>query len=641
MTTKTAEKHEFQAETKKLLDLMIHSLYRNKEIFLRELISNASDALDKLRFEALTKPEWMESDDRLHIRIDRDVVDRELIVSDNGIGMTKDEVIANIGTIARSGTKEFAERLKAAAAAESSPELIGQFGVGFYACFMVADTVTLDTRKAGEEKGVRWTSRGDGSYTIEEIEKKDRGTTITLALKKPAPGDDESMPDFTAEWTIRDIVRRYSDFVTWPIEMEVEREEPADDDKKERKKIKVVETLNSMRPLWSRPAAEVKPEEHTEFYKHLTHDWEAPRETIHFKAEGSLEYTALLYVPSHRAFDWMETQQRVKSRVSLYVKRVFILDDCEELLPPWLRFVRGLVDSSDLPLNVSRETLQHTRQMKPMMRRLVGKTLETLKKRLESDRAAYRSFFADFGAVLKEGIYGDDEFRKEVAALALFSSTAEGEDTTLAEYVQRMPVSQKSIYYLAGDDRERLRRSPHLEAFKKKGYEVLLLTDPVDEFAMARLQEFEGRPLKSVERGVLDFEASEESAARKEAKQTHQPVAEAVKSALGDRVGDVRFGDRLTDSVAVLVTDEHGLTPQMQRILRDAKQDAPEAKRILELNPDHPLIAKIGALRDDPAAVADYAELILAQAQLAEGGTPSDPARFNQLLTKLMLGTGA
>jgi molecular chaperone HtpG len=640
--TQSPQKHEFQAETRKLLDLMIHSLYRNKEIFLRELISNASDALDKLRFEALTRPELMEGDDRLHIRIDRDPADRELVVRDNGIGMSRDEVIANLGTIARSGTQEFAQRLRALEnAKEAAPELIGQFGVGFYSCFMIADEVIVDTRKAGETMGVRWRSRGDGAYTVEEIEKKDRGTTITVVLKAPAPGDSDETPDFTQEWLIRDVVRRYSDFVAWPIEMDVEREEATgtdDDPKKERKKIVVTETLNSMRPLWSRAAGEVKPEEHAEFYKHLTHDWEAPRETIHFKAEGNLEYTALLYVPAHRGFDWMETQQQQKSRVSLYVKRVFILADCEELLPSWLRFMRGLVDSADLPLNVSRETLQHTRQMKPMQRRLVAKTLDTLKKMLETDRAKYRSFFQDFGAVLKEGIYGDDEFRKDVAPLALFSSTGEAEDTTLAEYIQRMPVSQKSIYYIAGDDRAKLARSPHLEAFKKKGYEVLLLSDPVDEFAMSRLREYEGRPLKSVERGALDFDTADDSKERSEKKESWKPLAESLKQALGDRVADVRFGDRLTDSVAVLVTDEHGLTPQMVEVLRNAKQDVPETKRILELNPDHPLIARLDATRGDTAKLADYAELLLAQARLAEGGAPDDPQKFNQLVTKLMLG---
>lgn len=643
--TATAEKREFQAETKRLLDLMIHSLYRHKEIFLRELISNASDALDKLRFEALTRPELIAGDERLKIRLERDPDDHELVVADNGIGMTKDEVIQNLGTIARSGTREFSEKLAQAVKSKPDgaelPELIGQFGVGFYSVFMVADEVTVDTRKAGEEEGVRWTSRGDGSYTVEPIAKRDRGTTITLKLKQPL-GDETDHDDFTQEWRIREIVRRYSDFVAYPIEMDVEREEKVGDDKKETKKITLTETLNSMKPLWARPISEVKAEEHAEFYKHLTHDWEAPRETIHFRAEGALEYTALLYIPAHRTHEWVDSQHQMKSHLSLYVKRVFIMNDCEELLPVWLRFVRGLVDSSDLPLNVSRETLQHARQMRPMQKKLVAKTLEALRKMLESDRAQYSSFFDDFGSVLKEGIYGDDEFRKDVAAIALFHSTKEGgERTTLKEYVERMPVSQKAIYYISGSDPAAIARSPHLEAFKKRGFEVLLLTDAVDEFAFARLHEFDGRSLKSVERGALDFEPaadSPEAKEREKAREQKKPLAEALKASLGDKVSEVRFGDRLTESVAVLVTEEHGLTPQMLKVLKDAKQDVSEGKRILELNPDHPVVARLEGLKDDSERLGDFAELIYSQALLAEGRPPEDPVRFNQLLTKLMLG---
>jgi molecular chaperone HtpG len=640
--TETLERHEFQAETRRLLDLMIHSLYRNREIFLRELISNASDALDKLRFEALTRPELLEGDERLRIRIERDAEDRQLVIADNGIGMTRDDVIANLGTIARSGTREFAERLSAVereGGEADAPELIGQFGVGFYSAFMVAKEVVVDTRRAGDDEGVRWRSKGDGSYTIEPIAKKDRGTTITLHLEPPPIAGDEEAVDYTSEWVIRDVVRRYSDFVAYPIEMEVEREE--DDGEGKKKTVRVVETLNSMRPLWTRPPAELKPEEHAEFYKHLTHDWEAPRETIHFRAEGALEYVALLYVPSHRPIDFLEAGERPASRLSLYVKRVFIMSDCEELLPPWLRFVRGLVDSSDLPLNVSRETLQHTRQMAPIRKRLTSKVIEALRSRLESDREAYVSFWKDFGPLVKEGVYGDEEFRKDAAALALFRSTAGETYTTLSEYIARMPVSQKAIWYLAGDDVATLERSPHLEVFKKRGFEVLLLTDAVDEFAMARLHEFDGRPLKSAERGDLDFETADEGDARKKAKEERKEVLETVKAALGDKVADVRFGDRLTDSVAVLVTGEHGMTPQMLRVLRDARQAVPEDRRVLELNPTHPLVARLAAFPGDSPEAKDYAALVLGQAQLGEGKAPDDPVAFNQLVTRLMLGGGS
>ena len=630
MAAQPAETMEFQAETRQLLDLMIHSLYKHKEIFLRELISNASDALDKMRFLAASNAKALDGDEHLHIRVEGDAEDRTLLIADNGVGMSRDDLVENLGTIARSGTREFLSQLKDADGSDL-PELIGQFGVGFYSAFMVADEVTVDTRRHDEEQGHRWRSKGDGSYSIEPIDKPDRGTTIVLHLKERAETDD-AFQDFTQEWTIRETVKRYSDFVAYPIEMEVEREEGEGDDKKT---VTRVETLNSMKPLWTRPAAEVTDEEHADFYKHVTKDWEAPRRTIHFKAEGTLEYHALLYLPSHKPLMTHDHHQP-KSRLSLYVKRVFIMDDCEELLPPWLRFVRGLVDSGDMPLNVSRETLQHNRQMTPIRKRLTSKVLDTLSTMLDDEREEYDQFWDDFGAVLKEGIYYDDEHKDKVAAISLFQSSKEDGRTTLKAYVERMPDDQKEIYYLAGTDKKSLLASPHLEAFARKGFEVLFLTDPVDEFALQRLTEFDGKALKSIERGQVELEDDDEKEAREEKEKELKPLLERVQTSLDDHVSEVRFSNRLTDSAAVLVTGEHDLTPQMERILRDARQEVPESKRILELNPDHPLVAAMNEQQDD-GPFGDYCKLLYGQALLAEGSTLPDPASFNKLLVDLMV----
>ncbi len=635
MTTQTME---FQAETRQLLDLMIHSLYRHKEIFLRELISNASDALDKVRFEALTRPELLEGDDDLAIRLETDRDARTLTIADNGIGMSRDEVIENLGTIARSGTREFVAALKdAKEQATSAPELIGQFGVGFYSAFMVADRVTVETRRADlpAGEGVRWTSTGGGAFELETIERAPRGTRITLHLKERGE-EGEEMPELTAEWALRGLVKKYSDFVQWPIRMDVEREEGEGDDKKT---VVKTETLNSMKPLWTRTPSEVTDEEHAEFYKQLAHDWEPPGRTIHFRAEGTLEYTALLYVPSHRPLAFLEGD-RGKSKLSLYVKRVFIMDDCDELLPPWLRFVRGLVDSSDLPLNVSRETLQHTRQMAPIRRRLVTKTLETFKKWLDDDRDAYAKTWGEFGPLIKEGMYGeDDETKFKIAEVCLFRSTRGDGLVTLDEVIEAMPDGQEEVYWLAGPDLDTLRRSPHLEAFAARGYEVLLLTDPVDEFAMQRLTEFDGKPLKAIDKGDVDLGDDEEKAARDEKAKELKPLLDAVKERLGEQVAEVRFSSRLKESPAVLVTGEQDLSPHMARLLRGMDREVPESKRILELNASHPLVKRLDALRDGSAGrFGDYCELLFGQAQLAEGTAPEDPQRFNRLLTSLMVG---
>ena len=639
--TQTVERIAFQAETRELLDLVIHSLYTNKEIFLRELISNASDALDKLRFEALTRPELQVDEAKLGIHLAVDPAARVLCVIDNGIGMSREELIENVGTIARSGTKSFLSRLREAAGEGApgpagAPALIGQFGVGFYSAFMAAEEVVLETRRAGEERGTRWTSRGEGDYTVEEIEKPEQGTTVMLHLKPPAEGE----RDFTAEGVLRDVVKRYSDFIAYPIEMEVGSGDE-----------RTTAVLNSRRPLWTRPRAEISDEDYHEFYRHLSHDWREPLEVVHFKAEGASEYTALLYVPRHRPLDLFDPGQR-KSRIDLYVKRVFITADCEELVPPWLRFVRGVVDSADLPLNISRETLQHNRQMAQIRKRVVRKVLDALRGVLTQRRADYATFWRAFGPVLEEGIYYDDEHREELAALALFPSSAgaagetdEGDGggpelTTLGEYVERMPVKQREIYVLVATDVATAQRSPHLEVFRAKGYEVLFLTEPVDEFVLQRLTEFGGKKLRRIDQGVVDVEEAQEKEQREEREKDLQPLLESVRKHLAERVESVRFSSRLKDSAACLVGGEHGLSPLMERYLRDTGQPVPPQRRVLELNAAHPLIARLEALSRSDAdfqRFGDFCELLHGQALLAEGSPLPDPARFSRLVTELML----
>ncbi len=619
----TVDTIPFQAETKELLHLVIHSLYTHKEIFLRELISNASDALDKLRVEGLTRSELLEGAGELGIHLATDPEAKLLFVIDNGIGMSRDEVIENVGTIARSGTKRFLDALKEAKKGPQAPELIGQFGVGFYSAFMVAEEVTLETRKAGEEKGTRWISQGQGEYTVEEIDKPTNGTTITLRLKDPEGEDGQ---DFTQEWVLREIVKRYSDFIEYPIAMEV----GSGDDKK-------VEVLNSRKPLWSRPKAEIEASEYNEFYKHVSRDWNDPLETIHLRVEGTAEYTALLYLPKKRPMDFFDPQQ-AKSKIQLYVKRVFIMGDCDELLPGWMRFVRGVVDSSDLPLNISRETLQHNRQMGQIKKRLTKKVIDVLGDLLAKRREDYLEFWKSFGPVLKEGIYFEDEHRDSVAKLALFASS-KGEDLRgLAEYVEEMPVKQKEIYVLVAPDLETARRSPLLEAFAARNYEVLLLTDPVDDFVLQRLTEFQGKTIRQIEKGDVELDDADDKAERDEKEKELEPVLEAVRKELADKVEEVRFSKRLTTSPACLVSSDGELSSQMRRFLRDTGQSEPAKKRILELNAKHPLVAKMQTMsKDDFGRFAKVCELLWGQALLQEGSQPEDTQRFATLLTELLL----
>ncbi|BBZ70271.1 molecular chaperone HtpG [Mycobacterium paraseoulense] len=635
------EQLEFQAEARQLLDLMVHSVYSNKDSFLRELISNASDALDKLRLEAFRNKELKVDTSDLHIEIDVDKSARTLTVRDNGIGMTRDEVVNLIGTLAKSGTAELRQQLKEAKNEAASEELIGQFGIGFYSSFMVADKVELLTRKAGESEATRWESSGEGTYTIEAVDGAPQGTSVTLHLK-PEDAEDE-LHDYTSEWKIRGLVKKYSDFIAWPIRMEVERREPATSDEEgaggEETVTKEVETLNSMKALWARPKEEVSEEEYKEFYKHIAHAWDDPLEVIAMKAEGTFEYQALLFIPSHAPFDLFNRDSQIG--IQLYVKRVFIMGDCDQLMPEYLRFVKGVVDAQDMSLNVSREILQQDRQIKAIRRRLTKKVLSTIKE-LQSERPDdYRTFWTQFGRVVKEGLLSDFDNRDTLLQISSFASTHnEEEATTLAEYVQRMKEGQEQIFFATGETRQQILKSPHLEAFKAKGYEVLLLTDPVDEVWVGSVTEFEGKPLQSVAKGEVDLssEGDESEAEREEQQKDFADLLTWMKETLSEYVKEVRLSSRLTDSPACLITDAFGITPALARLYRASGQDIPVGKRILELNPNHPLVtglreAQKKADGDEALAeVAETAELLYGTALLAEGGALDDPARFAELL---------
>ena len=505
------EQLEFQAEARQLLDLMVHSVYSNKDSFLRELISNASDALDKLRLEAFRNKDLNVDTSDLHIDIEADKEARTLTIRDNGIGMTRDEVVDLIGTLAKSGTAELRPQLREAKNPAASEELIGQFGIGFYSAFMVADKVELLTRKAGESEATRWESSGDGTYTIESVDDAPQGTSVTLHLK-PEDAEDE-LHDYASEWKIRNLVKKYSDFIAWPIRMEVERRTPAAEEGGEESVTLETETLNSMKALWARPKDEVSDEEYKEFYKHIAHAWDDPLEVIAMKAEGTFEYQALLFIPSHAPFDLFNRDAHIG--IQLYVKRVFIMGDCDQLMPEYLRFIKGVVDAQDMSLNVSREILQQDRQIKAIRRRLTKKVLSTIKD-LQSERPEdYRTFWTQFGRVLKEGLLSDFDNRDTLLRISSFASThSDEEPTTLAEYVERMKEGQKQIFYATGETRQQILKSPHLEAFKAKGYEVLLLTDPVDEVWVGSVTEFDGKPLQSVARGEVDLDSEEEGGAR-------------------------------------------------------------------------------------------------------------------------------
>ncbi|MAG63382.1 molecular chaperone HtpG [Candidatus Woesearchaeota archaeon] len=639
MTTQTETK-SFEAEVQQVLSLVVHSLYSQPEIFLRELISNASDALDKLRFESLTQSDLMSEGESLGIVLDVDADNKTLTVADNGIGMDREELMENLGRIASSGTRRFLEATQDGKA-EATPDLIGQFGVGFYSAFMVADEVNVVSRKAGTEEGWRWSSTGLGEYSIEPAQGAARGTVIQLRLKDVAEGG----KDFCQEWTLREIVKSYSDFVEYPIQMEVERTQPKKDEEGEdiegeTETVVETQTLNSMQPLWSRPKEEIEPEEYKDFYQHLTHDWNEPLRTIHFRAEGSHEYTALLYLPKERPMDLFEAESKA-SRVSLYVRRVLIMRECEELLPPWLRFMRGVVESADLPLNVSRELVQDNPKVGRIRKRLVKKVLDTLDGMLSSERGEYEGFWVAFGALIKEGIYFGDDDEARVSKLCLFQTSRSDGWTTLAEYVERMGKDQDTIHVICGPDRKTLEASPHLEALKARGEEVLLLTDPVDEWMLQRLTEFDGKPLRAVDRGATQ-EADEDKAEREAKQEESKDLLEALHEALDEHVSEVRFTGRLKDSVAVLVGEEHGMSAHLERMLRSNGREVPVTKRALEINPEHSLVAGLRSLHaTDPKSprLAEFAELLHGQALIAEGSPVVDASRFASLVTQLMVGS--
>ncbi|MFI7500894.1 molecular chaperone HtpG [Streptomyces sp. NPDC049687] len=621
------ETFEFQVEARQLLQLMIHSVYSNKDVFLRELVSNASDALDKLRLAKL-RDDTLDADvSDLHIEIDTDAGARTLTVRDNGIGMSYDEVGRLIGTIANSGTAQFVKELREAQEEGGAEGLIGQFGVGFYSGFMVADEMTLVTRRAGETHGTRWSSRGEGTYTLERVDDAPQGTSVTLHLK---PADDEDkLHDYTSAWTIKEIVKRYSDFITWPIRTVPK---PGEDGA-----TPEPETLNSMKALWARSREEVSDDEYHELYKHISHDWREPLETIRLQAEGTFEYQALLFVPSHAPHDLYT--QNYKRGVQLYVKRVFIMEDCEALLPPYLRFVKGVVDAADLSLNVSREILQQDRHIRMMQRRLTKKVLSTVKDMRETAPERYATFWREFGSVLKEGLLTDSDNRDTLLAAASFATThSDDEPTTLKAYVERMKEGQEDIYYLTGESRESIENSPHMEAFRAKGIEVLLLTDPVDEVWVDVVGEFEGKRLRSVAKGEVDLGAEDGEQAEGEREKRGEEYAGLLgwmKEQLGDDVKEVRLSSRLTVSPACIVSDAGDLTPALENMYRAMGQEVPKAPRILELNPDHLLVKGLNQAyreREDRTGLAGTAELLHGLAVLAEGGRPKEPGRFVKLV---------
>ena len=618
----------FQAEVKQLLHLMIHSLYSNKEIFLRELISNASDAADKLRFEALSDNGLYGSDPDLKIRVSFDKQARTITVSDNGIGMSRDEVIANIGTIAKSGTREFFQALTGDQARDA--RLIGQFGVGFYSSFIVADRVTLLSRRAGLAAGdaVRWESDGGGEFTIEAAEKAGRGTDVILHLRE---GEDELL----SEWRLKDIVRKYSDHIAIPIVMkkikwdkETSQEKPTDED----------ETVNQAGALWARPKADIGDEQYVEFYKHVAHDAEAPLAWTHNRVEGRQEYTQLLYIPAHAPFDLWDRSQRRGLR--LYVRRVFIMDDAEQLLPAYLRFVRGVVDSNDLPLNVSREILQESRDIEAIRAGCTKRVLGLLEDLAENQKEKYAAFWKEFGRVLKEGTGEDPANRERIAKLLRFASThadSDEQNVSLADYVARMKEGQEKIYYATAETFLAAKNSPHLEVFRKRGVEVLLLSERVDEWLVSSLDEYEGKPLSSVAKGALDLgklETEEEKKEHDKLAGEHRDLVARLKDALGEKVKDVRVTSRLTGSPACLVADEHDMGGNLARILKAAGQKLPQAKPILEINPAHPMVRR---MNDEKTRFSDWSSVLLDQALLAEGGQLEDPAGFVRRMNELML----
>ena len=643
------ETRAFQTEVRQLLDLMIHSLYSNKEIFLRELISNASDAVDKLRFEALSNDALYEGNPNLEVRVTFDKEAHTVTISDNGIGMNREEVVNNIGTIARSGTKEFIQSLTGDQSKDA--HLIGQFGVGFYSSFVVADRVSLTTRRAGDsvEQGVVWESSGDGEYTLETVERKEHGTEVTLHLR-------EGETEFLDDWRLRAIIRKFSDHISWPIMMlaqesgaeadEEDEEETSEEtseeteEKKAEKSADKWEKVNRASALWVRAKSDIKEEEYTEFYKHIAHDFEEPLSHIHVRLEGKYDYTLLLYLPKRAPFDLWDRER--KHGVKLYIRRVFIMDGAEELIPRYLRFVRGLIDSADLPLNVSREILQKNKVVDAIRKGAVGKVFSLMEELAENELEKYQTFWDAFGKVLKEGLIEDFSNKERLAKLLRFASThsdAVLQDVSLAAYVARMKPDQEKIYYVTGETHAAARKSPHLEIFRKKGIEVLLLSDRVDEWLVSHLTEFEGKLLQSVTKGDLDLGKLDDEAQKEERKETEDAFKDLltrIKASLGESIKEVRVTHRLTESPSCLVGGEYDMSATMERILKEAGQEVPGAKRILEVNPTHPLLLRLKT-ETESQRFDDLCRILFDQALLSEGGQLEDPADFVRRLNNLLL----
>lgn len=609
----------FNAEIKQLMDIVIHSLYSQKEIFLRELLSNSSDAIDKLKFQSLTHPEILPTDWQPLIRLTADSKERTLKITDNGVGMTMDEVNEFIGTIARSGAKAF---MHMNAEAKAKPELIGQFGVGFYSAFMVADRVTLHTQKAGSNDGTIWESTGDGTYSIDSVPRADgTGTTITLHLKEFKAEDE--VADFTDTWVLKSLVKKYSDFIAHPIKLQTDKED---------------ETLNSQKALWLRSPSEITKEEHKEFYQHLSHDWNEPLRTIHYKAEGTIEFNGLLYIPSKKP--WNFNNGEPQYGLSLYIKRVFIMENCKDLLPTYLRFVKGLIDSSDLSLNVSRELLQQDRQVTQIRKNVTTKVLSTLKDTLAKERETYENFWTEFGATLKEGLHSDAANKEKLQELFLFHSTSSDKMITLDEYVARMKHDQKNIFYITGDSLSQLNNSPYLEKLKVKGYEVLLLIDVVDEWVVQALTEYKGKTLQSIMAEGLEIDSEEEknqnAEEKKQAEASLRPLLDTMKDTLKNDVRDVVISDRLTTTPACLVAAATDPSAHMQKILSQLSPNQQIAsKRIMEINPKHALFEKM--ISASPEQQAQWSEILYAQALLTEGSSLPDPVKFSRQLAELMV----
>jgi molecular chaperone HtpG len=620
------ETHKFQAEINQLLNLVINSLYSHKEIFLRELVSNASDALDKLRFRSVTEPELLEGGAALEIHLLPNAEKGTLTIEDTGIGMTHDELVKNLGTIAHSGSREFLDMV--AQRGQKDVNLIGQFGVGFYSAYLVADQVEVVSRAAGKDSQAwRWTSDAKGSFTVEPAERPTRGTSITLHLK-------EDQKEFLDAWRLRSLVTQYSDYVNHPIKLQVEKTTGEGEAKKTETSLEVV---NKASALWQRPKSEITDEQYQEFYKHLSHDWEPPLAWTHFRTEGNQVFTGLLFIPKHPPFDLNSPTQR---GVRLFVKRVLIMDRCEEMLPQWLRFVRGVVDSDDLPLNVSRELLQDSAVVKAIHKHVTKKTLDMLEKLAKDKPEDYRTFWQSFGTVLKEGLATDTEYREKLGALVRYESSREEGLTSLADYVSRMKEDQKAIYYVFGESRKAVVDSPHLEALKKRGYEVLYMTDPVDEWAAQGLREFQGKPLVSAMHADLKLEETEEQKREKEERAKGLgPLSDRMKEVLKEHVREVRVSDRLTDSPCCLVVPEGGSHAFVERLLRERGRSMPHVKRILEVNPTHPIIEHLRAMQErEPGSpqVTEWIEMLYDQALLTEGSSVEDPNRFARRMTALM-----